>query len=139
MSNSTSRQWFHGSPAKLETLLKGSWVTPYKELARAFSHKPSCISASGDDFSEVKHNGILPGYLYIVAEDARDQDLTILPGTDGTHWETNRELRVELVADVPILETELITEQESEELRRELGTGTGYKSYRTEEPLDNSC
>jgi len=125
-------QWFHGSPEKLEKILAGSWVTPYKEVARAFSHKPSCISAS-DDFREIKHNGTLPGYLYIVAEDVRDQDLTLLPGTDDTHWQTRRELRIEWVEDVPILEAELLTEQELEDLQRMYpgaGSGTGYWSSR---------
>jgi len=130
-------QWFHGSPEKLETLCEGSWVTPYKNFARAFSHKPSCISAD-DDFKEVKHNGTLPGYLYTIAEAVRDDDLTLLSGTDSTHWQTNRELNIKLVAEVPILESELLTEQELGELQRKYpDTGTGYKSdQQAEEPKD---
>jgi hypothetical protein len=118
--------WFHGSPEKLDVLLTGSWVTPYKELARAFSHKPSCISAS-DDFQEVKHNGKLPGYLYIVAEDVQDKDLTLLPDTDETHWQTGRNLKVEMVADVPVIKDELLTKQELEELQVKY-PGEGYRS-----------
>lgn len=121
--------WFHGSPEKFDTLLKGSWVTPYKELARAFSHRPSRICSADNDCVKVKHNGTLPGYLYIIAEEINERDLTLLPNTDETHWQTNRDLKVELVENVPVLDAELITEQEIEELRRKYpGFETGYRS-----------
>lgn len=124
-SDNQDKIWFHGSPEKIETLLKGSWVTPYRELARAFSHKPSCIC--GNDFAKIKHNGKLPGYLYVIAEKVQDQDLTLLPNTDNTHWQTNREIKVELLEDVPILKDELITDEELKELQR-MHPGTGYRS-----------
>lgn len=128
-TNDRGTQWFHGSPEKLETLFEGSMITPYKEVARAFSHKPSCISAS-DGYGVVKHNGSLPGYLYIVAEDLQKQDLALLPGTDNTHWQINRELRVELVEHVPIIEAELLTEQAVEGISPGFWSSHDYEAVR---------
>ena len=49
----------------------GSWVTPFKEFAKAFSHNPTRISATGDDVSNVRHDGKVAGFLYVVAEPSR--------------------------------------------------------------------
>ena len=68
----------------------GSWVTPFREFAKAFSHKPTRVSASGDDLANVRHDGKVAGFLYVVAETLADQDLEELPGTDQTHWKTTR-------------------------------------------------
>ena len=51
-----STPWYHGSPEKLRVLRKGSWVTQFKEMAKAFSHRPSLISLD-DDCQAVKHDG----------------------------------------------------------------------------------
>ena len=40
--------WYHGSNARFDILRAGSTVTQWKELAEAFSHKPSCLSCEDD-------------------------------------------------------------------------------------------
>ncbi|HOJ80350.1 MAG TPA: hypothetical protein PLG72_05825 [Clostridiales bacterium] len=42
--------WYHGSNKVFEVLEEGSTITQWKELAEAFSHKPS-ILAIDDDYS----------------------------------------------------------------------------------------
>ena len=53
--------WYHGSLFKLKKLEKGSTITPDKNLAKIFSHKPSIVSIS--DKGEIKHDGEKKGYL----------------------------------------------------------------------------
>ena len=109
MSKGDSRfsgPWFHGSPTKLDILDAGSWVTPYKEIAKALSHKPTRMSTD-DCFKTVKHDGVVPGFLYTLDEEVEDHDL--VPLTDETRWQTQRIFRVRLVAAVPILASEVLT------------------------------
>ncbi len=54
---------YHGSPEELDALRAGSWVTQFKEMAKAFSHRPTLMSLD-DDREHVKHDGKLVGYLY---------------------------------------------------------------------------
>ncbi len=105
MTNQTHSCWFHGSPEELSALRVGSWVTPFREFAKAFSHKPSRVTATGDDLANVRHDGKVAGFLYVVAEPLADQDLEELPGTEKTHWKTTRVLKVRLVGEVPLVET----------------------------------
>ena len=42
--NTFPLEWFHGSPLRLETLTTGSTITPLRDLARVFSHKPALVS-----------------------------------------------------------------------------------------------
>ena len=119
--------WFHGSPEQLDILLSGSWVTPFRELAKAFSHKPTRITVSDDDFMIVRHDGKIPGFLYVVSELLDDQDLEELPNTDQTHWRTMRALKVKLVGEVPLVETERLSDAESADLAKRY-PGTGYWS-----------
>ena len=118
MSDQTGRRWFHGSPEELRTLRAGSWVTPFREFAKAFSHKPTRVTAAGDDVTNVRHDGKVAGFLYVVAEPLVDQDLEELPGTEKTHWQTARVLKVRLVEEVPLVETEMLSDEESAELAR---------------------
>ncbi|MFH1568475.1 MAG: acyltransferase domain-containing protein, partial [Gemmatimonadota bacterium] len=127
--------WYHGSPAALTALRAGSMVTPFEAVARAFSHKPHHLSFGGDP-SQVKHDGEVPGFLYVVDEDLAPGDLTELPGTASTHWEVRRDLRVRLVAEVPVDDPPRLTEVERTELERqhaEAGGGTGMIVGPTEE------
>ena len=126
---SRHRLWFHGSPVKLDVLLSGSWVTPFRELAKAFSHRPTRITVSDEDFTVVRHDGKIPGFLYVVAEPLDDQDLEERPGTDHTHWKTMRVLKVQLVEEVPLVDTEMLSDTESADLA-ERYPGTGYRSTR---------
>ena len=50
----------------LKFLKKGSTITQWKELAEAFSHKPTILAI--DDDNSIFHNGKEYGYLYIVDE-----------------------------------------------------------------------
>ncbi|MHB9107151.1 MAG: hypothetical protein ACYDCO_08870 [Armatimonadota bacterium] len=110
-----STPWYHGSPDELAVLRAGSWVTPFKELAKAFSHKPTTISMS-DDFQRLTHDGELPGFLYRIAEPVGPDALTVLPGTGQTHWQTQRDLKIELIAALPITDPPQITAEEREQM-----------------------
>ena len=127
VTHQAPRPWFHGSSEQLDTLRTGSWVTPFRELAKAFSHRPTRISASDDDFTKVRHDGKIAGFLYVVAESLEDQDLEELPGTDQTHWKTMRVLKVELIEEVPLVDAEMLSETESAALAQRY-PGTGYWS-----------
>ena len=63
-----------GSPQQLTFLHRGSMVTPFKAVAKAFSHKPSIVSIP-DGMDSVKHDGEVPGHLYEVAEHLGPDDL----------------------------------------------------------------
>ena len=120
--------WYHGSPERLDVLRNGSWVTPFKEVAKAFSHKPSLMSIA-DGCVAARHNGTVPGLLYVVSEEAGAEDLTCLPGTDQTHWQTQRDLQVRLVAELPVDDPPQLSEEEIAELRKTMPEGTsGYRS-----------
>ncbi len=115
--------WYHGSPEELTVLRKGSWVTQFKELAKAFSHRPALISLGGD-FVHVKHNGRFPGFLYQVSEPIAPDDVTYLRDTGQSHWQTNRELRVALVARLPLDNPPQLNKEEIAELRKDIPEGT---------------
>lgn len=119
--------WYHGSPERLTVLRKGSMVTRFKEMAKAFAHRPSTLSMT--DSGAVKHNGQVPGYLYVVSETVGPDDVTCLEGTANTHWEIQRELQVTCVADLPIDDPPQLTEDEIAESRRDLPENfTGFIS-----------
>ena len=130
--DTTIRQWFHGSPEKLTVLRKGSWVTPFKELAKAFSHKPTCISISDDDFRYVRHDGKIVGNLYVISEPLSIGDLQELKGTDQSHWETTRELTITFLSDVPLVHSDMLTEPEIAALSKK-HRGTGYWSTKNQD------
>ena len=115
--------WYHGSPDRLTVLRAGSWVTHFKEVAKAFSHKPPLISLDYD-CQVVKHNGQLPGFLYKVAERISAEDVTYLRDTAQTHWQTSRDLRIELVAELPVTDPPLLTAAEVAEMRKHVPEGT---------------
>ena len=110
--------WYHGSPFELTMLSKGSVVTPFEEVAKAFSHKPPMVSMS-DDYGVVKHNGELPGFLYVISEVAMPGDVLEMPGTDSTHWVIQRDMEVELLGELPISDPPLLTEEELAELSKD--------------------
>lgn len=128
----TNTQWFHGSPEKITILRTGSWVTPFKELAKAFSHKPTCISISDDDFCCVRHDGKIDGYLYVISDPLSIGDLRELKGTDQSHWETTRELKITFFSDVPLVDSEMLTDSEIAALSKK-HSGSGYWSTNKED------
>ena len=58
--------WYHGSNMIFSELRTDSTITQWKELAEAFSHKPSALGY--DDNGMICHNGTEKGYLYIIDE-----------------------------------------------------------------------
>ena len=93
-----SSVWYHGSPSKLGILSAGSSVTRSKELAIAFSHKPTILSVSDD--GRISHNGRIVGYLYQVDEIVSPEDVSIHPACrtdDPWEWVTHKSLRLRLI------------------------------------------
>ncbi len=94
-----SKNWYHGSPFKLEVLKIGSSITRNMDIARAFSHQPTKVW-SGDD-GIIKHNGKSPGFLYIIDEPVTKEDLKVHKACrpdDPWEWLTNKEFKVRLIA-----------------------------------------
>ena len=58
--------WYHGSNQSFELLREGSTITQWKELAEAFSHKPSLLCCEDD--GSITHNGTEEGILYVIDE-----------------------------------------------------------------------
>lgn len=58
--------WYHGSNMIFSELRENSTVTPWRELAEAFSHQPSRLGY--DDNGVISHNGTEKGYLYMIDE-----------------------------------------------------------------------
>ena len=57
--------WYHGSNVMFNTHRTGSTITQWRELAEAFSHKPSKLSF---DDGVITHNGTESGFLYVIVE-----------------------------------------------------------------------
>ena len=114
--------WYHGSPLRLSVLQKGSTITQKMGLARVFSHKPSIVSVSDEGI--IRHNGTLPGYLYIVSEEVDPEDVVPHPHStmqEGDEWVTTRDLAVHLMAVTEIIPGELLTDEELARLLSERG------------------
>lgn len=96
--------WFHGSNVKLTTLRTGSTVTQWRELAEAFSHKPSTLYYEDD--GSIFHNGTEPGFLYVVDEPVElDNTVYQHPRSTmepGMEFLTRRELRLKLLCELPV-------------------------------------
>ena len=94
--------WYHGSPLRFSELREGSTVTQWRELAEAFSHKPTVLGY--DDNGSITHNGTAPGYLYVVDEPAAiGPDLYPHPRTTmdpNAEFLTRRPLQVRLVGEL---------------------------------------
>jgi hypothetical protein len=59
--------WYHGSPIEIDILREGSTITQWKELAIAFSQKPTSLGYN-EMLGDISHNGSEKGILYIVDE-----------------------------------------------------------------------
>lgn len=113
MNFDPNQPWYHGSPLPLTVLLAGSTITQKRHLARIFSHKPSIVSVADD--GQVKHNGSLPGYLYVIAEEIQTGDVFHHPQTTmspGDEWLTTRELRLQQIGTSETVDEELLTNDE---------------------------
>jgi hypothetical protein len=111
------RVWYHGSPYELTELAAGSTITPNRDLARAFSHKPTLVSI--DDDGAIRHNGTRAGILYRVDEPLAPGDVYPHPRSampDGLEWLTRRPLRPHRIGRTRIRERERIAEKEIGEM-----------------------
>jgi len=95
-----SKPWYHGSNRKICTLRKGSTIKQWKELAEAFSTKPSELGYD-DIFGPISHNGTEKGILYIVDGPLRlDIGIYQHPRTsmdNGVEFLTKRPLKLKRV------------------------------------------
>lgn len=92
--------WYHGSNAAFAILRQGSTITQWRQLAEAFSHKPTILSY--DSSGKIDHNGVESGYLYTVDEPIQTGvDIIPHPNTSmvqNMEFITLRPLRVRLIA-----------------------------------------
>jgi hypothetical protein len=113
--------WFHGSPFAITRLRKGSTITQDQHLAEVFSHKPSIVSLEED--GTIRHNGKLPGTLYIIAEPIDPEDIipvrfsTMEPGKE---WQTQRDLQVKQISNVIIKPEEALSTKEIVKLQQKI-------------------
>ena len=111
--------WYHGSQQELTKLRIGSSITQNRNVAKAFSHRPSLLTQS--EGGTVKHDGVTPGYLYTVADEIGPDDVRPHPHpVNLTRWEwlTNRELKLELIEQTVVTDAERLTDQEIAEIKR---------------------
>ena len=114
-----SLTWYHGSQQELTKLRVGSSITQNRNVAKAFSHRPSLVSMS--DGGEVKHNGVTSGYLYVVSDEIDPRDVHPHPHpANAARWEwlTNRELKLELIEQTIVTDRECLTDEEIAEIRQ---------------------
>jgi hypothetical protein len=106
--------WYHGSPDKLIVLKAGSSITPFMEVAKAYSHKPERLELSVVEDTEkiqihveVKHDGRRPGFIYQVMiadlEELRKPDENL--GPLGEEMVTKREMPLMLIEKTEVRDT----------------------------------
>jgi len=101
--------WYHGSNMIFSELRTNSTITQWKELAMAFSHKPTCLGY--DDDGTIFHNGTEKGYLYIIDEPiVVGVDIYQHPRTtmdENAEFLTKRPLKVKMICELDLTEAEL--------------------------------
>jgi len=94
--------WYHGSDKIFSELRTGSTITQWRELAEAFSHKPSALGY--DDDGVIRHNGTAKGYLYVIDEPVEiGTDIYQHPRTtmdENAEFLTRRPLKVRLICEL---------------------------------------
>ena len=94
--------WYHGSNKIFTELRENSTVTQWRELAEAFSHKPTGLAY--DDDGRIIHNGTEKGYLYIIDEPVTvGEDVYQHPRTTmdaNAEFLTKRPLKVKLIREL---------------------------------------
>ena len=94
--------WYHGSNQIFTELRENSTVTQWRELAEAFSHKPTGLGY--DDDGRIIHNGTEKGYLYIIDEPVTvGEDVYQHPRTtmdENAEFLTKRPLKVRLIKEL---------------------------------------
>ena len=117
--------WFHGSPLRLTTLRKGSTITPDRDLARVFSHRPSLVSIKTGPHGFIRHSGTDPGFLYFV-EVGTKADVIPHPTTTmepGDEWITTRDLPLRLIGPTVVREEERLSDDEVAEWKARVEAG----------------
>ena len=93
--------WYHGSNVRFDILREGSTITQWRELAEAFSHKPTMLGI--EDEGSIWHNGKEKGWLYVIDEPVEiDGDVYPHPRTtmeENAEWLTKRPLKVRLIGE----------------------------------------
>lgn len=110
--------WYHGSPHQITHLLAGSTITQDQRLAEVFSHKPTLVSIEDD--GRIRHNGKLPGYLYVIAEPIHPDDLSTVPHSSmepGKEFLTKRELMLQFTNLVEVNPNELLLPEDINALK----------------------
>ena len=121
-----SQTWYHGSQHVLTELRVGSSITQNRNLAKAFSYRPSLVSMSDggeslSDRSRVKHDGVTPGFLFTVSEAIGPEDIYPHPhpaNADGWEWLTRRELKLKFIEKTIVSDHERLTDKDIVEIRR---------------------
>ena len=123
-----SRRWYHGSQRRLTTLRAGSSITQNEVLAKAYSHRPSMISMSYGGEGEpppdgwtIRHDGVTPGFLYLVADEVGPDDAHPHPHPANAfrwEWLTERDLKLELIERTTVTDGERLTAEDLATLRR---------------------
>ncbi|WIV12726.1 hypothetical protein [Proteiniborus sp. MB09-C3] len=96
----SNSEWYHGSNLKIDVLRVGSTITQWKELAEAFSHKPTLLSY--EENGKITHNGKETGYLYkidekiTVGEDVEQHPKTTMDA--NAEFLTKRPLKLQLIS-----------------------------------------
>lgn len=117
------RPWYHGSQRQLTTLRAGSSVSQNEAVARSFSHRPALVSQATD--GTMRYDGVLPGYLYVIAEDIGPDDLSPHPhpvNIGRWEWLTRREMALSLLGPTFVREADRLSSEEIAELRRRQAT-----------------
>jgi len=104
------REWFHGSPLRLEFVQEGSTVTPIIELARVFAHKPARVELNTEEHgitrtTTITHNGQFDGYLYRVLVENPEADLRQHPTSafaPGEEMLVTRDIALEFLGELPM-------------------------------------
>lgn len=105
------RIWFHGSPTMLTQLRIGSSITAFREIAKAYSHKPRHLELSVLEDTEknvihveVIHDGSVPGFLYEVLISTQDElrkpDENL--GPLGEEMITTQEIALRLIGETEV-------------------------------------
>ena len=115
-------KWYHGSPAKLIILNAGSSITPFIEVAKAYSHKPEHLELSFLEDTEknlinveVKHDGRISGFIYQVMitdpNELRKPDENL--GPLGEEMVTTQEMCLRLIEKTEVRDTYLFELKEN--------------------------
>ena len=122
------RTWYHGSQRRLTSLRAGSSITQIRKAAKAFSHRPSKVTMSFGGEGEpqldewnVRHDGVMPGFLHVVSEQIGPADVSPHPhpaNASRFEWLAHRDLKLELIEETVVTDSERLTDEEVADVER---------------------